>query len=167
MLEKPKIKHLSNIDLLHELPFYDNVSVVEISKALKEYARNYKMEIVDSKDPLAQLKASKSNIKDLFKDLLNEIRGFKYQVTIKFLSNKYTENGYKEFAPVYFNSATKTVINSEYMLDKSFQKILYRINHWINKGSGWVIESIEAEYVSISIFIVHYQEDHTLNYLIN
>ena len=28
-----------------------------------------------------------------------------------------------EFAPVYFNSATKTVINSEYTLDKSFQEI--------------------------------------------
>ena len=24
LIEKPKIKHLSNIDLLHELPFYDD-----------------------------------------------------------------------------------------------------------------------------------------------
>ena len=30
LIEKPKIKHLSNIDLLHELPFYDELSVVEI-----------------------------------------------------------------------------------------------------------------------------------------
>ena len=29
-IEKPKIKHLSNIELLHELPFYDELSVVEI-----------------------------------------------------------------------------------------------------------------------------------------
>ena len=27
-IEKPKIKYLSNIDLLHELPFYDELSVV-------------------------------------------------------------------------------------------------------------------------------------------
>ena len=39
------------------------------------------------------------------------------------------------------------------MLDKSFQEILYRIDNWINEGSGWVIESIEAEYVNISIYI--------------
>ena len=40
------------------------------------------------------------------------------------------------------NSATKTVINSDkYDVDKSFQEILYRINNWINKGSGWIIES--------------------------
>ena len=50
------------------------------------------------------------------------MKGFKYQITVKFLLSKYKEDGDKEFAPVYFNSATKTVINSdEYMLDKSFQ----------------------------------------------
>ena len=35
LIEKPKIKHLSNIDLLHELPFYDELSVAEISKVFK------------------------------------------------------------------------------------------------------------------------------------
>ena len=34
-IEKPEIKHLSNIELLHELPFYDELSVVETSKAFK------------------------------------------------------------------------------------------------------------------------------------
>ena len=38
------------------------------------------------------------------------------------------------------------------MLDKSFQEILYRIDNWINDGSGWVTESIDAEYVNISIY---------------
>ena len=32
-----------------------------------------------------------------------------------------------------------------------FQKFLYRINNWINEGSRWVIESIDAEYVNISV----------------
>ena len=44
------------------------------------------------------------------------------------------------------------MINSDkYDLDKSFQEILYRIDDWIDEGSGWVIESIDTEYVSISI----------------
>ena len=34
----------------------------------------------------------------------------------------------------------------------SFQEILYRIDKWINEGSGWIIESIEARYVNISVF---------------
>ena len=96
---------------------------------------------------MVPLKASKSSIKDLFKDLLDKIKGFKYQITVKVLLSKHKENGGIEFAPVYFNSTTKTVISSDkHMLDKSFQEIFYRIDNWINEGSGWVIESVDAEY---------------------
>ena len=57
LIEKPKIKHLSNIELLHELPFYDKLSVIEISNAFRRHARSYNVEIMDTKDPLAQLQA--------------------------------------------------------------------------------------------------------------
>ena len=49
-IEKPRIKHLKNIDLLHELPFYDELNIYEMSKSFGLYARSYKAEIVDSKD---------------------------------------------------------------------------------------------------------------------
>ena len=62
-------------------------------------------------------------------------------------------NGRIEYSPVYFNSATKTVINSDkYDLDKCFQELLCRIDNWINEGSGWIIESINGEYVNISAY---------------
>ena len=38
------------------------------------------------------------------------------------------------------------------MLDKPFQEILYRIDNWINEVSGWIIESIEAQYINISVY---------------
>ena len=153
LIEKPKIKHLSNIKLLHELPFYDGLSVEEISKAFKRYARSYKVEIIDSKDPLVQLEASKSGIGDLFKELLNKMKDFKYQVTVTVLLSKHKINRVIEYAPVYFNSATKTVISSvKYLFDKSFQEILYRTDNWINEGSGWIIQSIEAQYMNISVY---------------
>ena len=44
---------------------------------------SYKVELVEKKDPIKQLEASKSSIKDLFSDLLNEKIGFKYQITLK------------------------------------------------------------------------------------
>ena len=44
------------------------------------------------------------------------------------------------------------MINFEYCLDKSFQEIFYRIDNWINKGSGWIIESIDCEYVNICAY---------------
>ena len=44
------------------------------------------------------------------------------------------------------------MINSKYMLDKSFQEILYRIDNWVNEGSGWITESINGEYANISMY---------------
>ena len=76
LIGKKSMKHLKNIDLPHELPFYDELSFVKISEAFKRYARSYKIEIIDSKDALVQLEASKGSIKDSFKDLLDEIKGF-------------------------------------------------------------------------------------------
>ena len=124
-IEKPEIKKLSNTKLLKELPFYDELSIVKNLNAFGGYARSYKVEIVDKKDPLVLLEASKSSIKDLFKDLLNEIKGFKYQITLVVLLSKIKADGSIEYSPVYFNSTTKTVINSdEFGLDQSFQEIL-------------------------------------------
>ena len=59
-IEKPRIKHLKNIDLLHELPFYNELSIKQVSKAFKRYARSYKIEIINLKDSLVQFEASKS-----------------------------------------------------------------------------------------------------------
>ena len=99
--------------MLHELPFYDEFIIEKISKAFKRYARSYKIKIVVSEDPLAQIETNKSIFKVLFKDLFYETKGFKYQITVKFWLSKHKENGDIEFAPVYFNSAIKTVINSD------------------------------------------------------
>ena len=152
-IEKPEIKKLSNIKLLQELPFYDELSIVKNLNAFSGYARSYKTEIVDKKYPLVQLEVSKSSVEDLFKDLLNEIKSFKDQVTLAVLLSKIKTDGSIEFSPVYFNSTTKTVINSdEFGLDQSFQEILYRIDNWINQRSGWIVESIEAFYLNVNSY---------------
>ena len=93
----------------------------------------------------------------MFNDLLNETKGFKYQITVKVLLKKYKHNGEIEFAPVYFNSFTKTVINHRFRLENSFQEILYMIDLWINDGSSWNVESIESETLIFQL-IGHYQE---------
>ena len=46
---------------------------------------SYKVEIILRKDPIVQLEGSKSSIEDLYNDLLNETKGFKYQITVKVL----------------------------------------------------------------------------------
>ena len=96
----------------------------------------YKVEIIEKRDPIVQLEASKSNIKGLLSDLLNKTKGFKYQITVKVLLKQYRYNGETEFAPVYFNSFTNLVINHILRLENFFQEILYMTDVWINNGSG-------------------------------
>ena len=58
-IEKPKIKHLKNIDELAELPFFEQLSIIKISQAFSGYAVMYKVEIVERKDLIVQLEVSK------------------------------------------------------------------------------------------------------------
>ena len=45
-IEKPKIKRLKNVDLLAELPFHEQLSIIKTNQAFTGYAMSYKVEIV-------------------------------------------------------------------------------------------------------------------------
>ena len=90
----------------------------------------------------------------MFKDLLIELKGFKYQITLAVLLSKVKNNGETEYSPVYFNSLTKTVINdSKFGLDQSFQEITFRLDNWISHGSGWIVEEIHNQYLNVSSYL--------------
>ena len=127
-IEKPKVKRLKNIDQLAELPFYEQLSVIKTDQAFKGYAMSYKVEIIEKKDPIVQLEASKLSVKDLFNDLLNKTKGFQYQMTVKALLKRYKLNEEIEFAPFYFNSWTKAVINHKFRLENYFHDTLCMID---------------------------------------
>ena len=120
-IKKPKVKRLKNIDRLAELPFYEQLSVIKTDQAFRGYAMSYEVEIIERKDPIVQLEASKLSIKDLFNNLLNETKGLKYPITVKVLLKRYKHNGEIKFAPVYFNSSLKTVINHIFRSEDNFQ----------------------------------------------
>ena len=76
-IEKPKIKKLNNAELMKELPFFDELNIIKNKTAFSGYGRSYKIEIVDKKDEVIQLKYSEIALKELFKDLLIELKGYK------------------------------------------------------------------------------------------
>ena len=64
IIEKPKINHVNNVNMLSELPCYDELHIVKRAKPFKKYSRFYNTEILKNKDgnmndPLAQLESSK------------------------------------------------------------------------------------------------------------
>ena len=143
-IEKLKVKRLKNIDWLAE-----QLSVIKTDQAFKGYAMSYKVKIVEKEDPIIQLEASKLRIEGLFNDLLNEVNGFKYQITVKVLLKKYKLRGETAFAPFYISSVTRPVINHRFKLENFSQEILYMIDVWIDNGSGWNVESIKSQYINI------------------
>ena len=110
-IDKRNVKKLNNVQLLKELPFYDELSIVKNKTELSGYAQSYKIEIVDEKGVAVQLNASEISIVELFKDLLIELKEYKYQIILAVLLSKLKNGGEIEYSPVYFNSLTKTVIN--------------------------------------------------------
>ena len=45
-IEKPKVKTLNNVQLLKELPFYDDLNIVKNKTAFIGYARSYKLKLL-------------------------------------------------------------------------------------------------------------------------
>ena len=72
--KKTKSKRLEKIDLLSELSFYEELNVIKTENAFRGYPMSYKVQIIEKKDLIKQLEASKSSTKDLIIDLLSETR---------------------------------------------------------------------------------------------
>ena len=79
---------MNNVELLKELTFYDELSIVKNKTTFSGYAQSYKIEIFDKTDVVVQLKASEIVAKELFKDLLIELKGLKYHITLAVLLSK-------------------------------------------------------------------------------
>ena len=70
---------------------YDSVGISRREHAHKYYAETYDVEVIDNKSLDDSLFLAKKSINDLFRDLLREKRGFKYNlvtiVTLKRWNN--------------------------------------------------------------------------------
>ena len=130
-INKPHVKKLSNLELLRELPFYDEINISREEKAFKKYAETCQVQVINNKSLSDSLSVSKNSIKNLFDELLREKRGFKYILTTKITLKKRINNEHT-YSTVYFNSLIKTVINRRYHLNDSFEEILNLLDIWIN-----------------------------------
>ena len=149
-IKKPRIKKLSNQELLRELPFYDDINISKNERTFRGYAETYKVETISNRNLSDLLSVIKNSVNNLFDELLRGKRGFKYIISVKItLKRRINDN---EFDPktLYFNSLIKTVINRRYHLNDSFEEILNLLDIWINEGSGWVIDKIEGLYINVA-----------------
>ena len=75
---------IKNIDRLAVLPFYKQLSIIKLNQAFQGYAVSYKAELIEKKDPILQLEASKLSIKGLFEDLSKKQKVLSIRLLYKF-----------------------------------------------------------------------------------
>ena len=157
-----KNKNLTNYQVLKELPFFLkkpkkltkhqilqkillHYEMVGISRAQRDYAETYNIEVTDRESLSDSLFLAESSIIDLFSDLLEEKRYFKYNlfatITLKRWNNAI--NRY-DIETIYIRSDAVTVTNKRFNLGISYEKFKNILNIWCGEDSGWIVDKIEG-----------------------
>ena len=102
--------------VLSKLSFYKSILEephdTKYIKAFKNYTCRYSAEVLRFQNPTSQLNIAKPPFKNLLKDLLAEMKSFKFQITLGIILSKEIENDETKYSPpIYFSSNAKTVIN--------------------------------------------------------
>ena len=137
--------------LKYILPLYDTVGISRSQYAHKGYAETYNVEVADKISLNDSLFLAKSSIIDLFKDLLQEKRGFKYTlsttITLKICNN--ATNTY-DIEDAHFNAKAITVTDQRFNLNKAYEELKHRLDIWGERDSGWIVDKIKAIRIKIS-----------------
>ena len=102
---------------------------------------------------IVQLKGSEISIENLFKDLLAEMEGFKYQITLQVSLSKVKSRDFIEYSTVFLNSLTKTVTGNKYFLGQCLNETIFRLKNCVSHESGWNVDNILYQYLNISSYI--------------
>ena len=120
-------------------------------QALRGFTRSYEIGLTNRQDPLIQLQNTRSVIKNNLLKVLNEMKGLKFNETLKITFEKYNGDELIE-DDAYFNANKRTVTNEEEivnLLEITQQQIMNMIQRWISKGSGWTIQSIDGHFINV------------------
>ena len=121
--------------------------------AQKYYAATYDIEVMDNTSLSDSLVLAKRSINDLFRDLLREKRGFKYNlVTIVTLKRWNNAINRYDIETVHIKTKAITVTNQRFNLNSAYEELKHRLDIWVGLGSGWIIDKIE----DINIDIANY-----------
>ena len=134
--------------------------IKELNRALKGHAKLYDIELLDNLNPLNYFTKTKAMVESHLKNLLKDMKGFKFIETLEVTSEKDTidsKTGKRVsiYKTAFFNGKAKTITkvdNIEPELNMSRQEILNVIDKWVSEGSGWVIDRIDSHYINVTLY---------------
>ena len=120
-------------------------------QALRGFARSYEIGLTNRQDPLIQLQNTRSVIKNNLLKVLNEMKGLKFNETLKITFEKQNGDNLIE-KEAYFNAKPQTVTNETEiakLLQITQQQIVNMIQQWISEGSAWIIKSVDGHFINV------------------
>ena len=120
-------------------------------RALRGFTKSYEIGLTNRQDPLIQLQNTRLVIKNNLLKVLNEMKGLKFNETLKITFEKQKGDELIE-EEAYFNVKLQTVTNDAYidnLLQITQQQIVNKIQQWISKGSGWTIQSVDGHFINV------------------
>ena len=151
-------KRLTKHQILRNiLPLYDSAGISKRERAFRDSVETYNVEVTDTKSLANSLFLAKRSIIDLFSDLLEEKRGFKYILSATITLTRWN-NAINRYITetIYINSEVVTVTNQRFNLGTSEEKLKHILNLWSGETSGWIVDKIEDIYIYIHIYIYIY-----------
>ena len=120
-------------------------------KSLRGFTRSYEIGLINRQDPLIQLHNTRSVIKNNLSNVLNEMKGLKFNESLKITFVKQKGDELIEHAQPFF-SKTQTVTNETEianLLQITQQLIVNKIQQWISEGSAWIIKSVDGHFINV------------------
>ena len=144
---------LKNVDkVIEEQTKQTEPTFTKTEKALRGFTRSYEIGLTNRQDPLIQLQKTRSVIKNNLSKVLNEMKGLKFNETLKITFEKQKGDELIE-KEAYFNAEPQIVTNEieiAELLQITQQQILNKIQQWISEGSAWIIKSIDGHFINVA-----------------
>ena len=94
---------------------------------------------------------AKQSINNFLEDLLEEKRGFKYNLLAAIILKTWNnELNIYDIQKFYISSDAMTVTNQKFNLNAAYKKLKILLDIWDGLGSGWVVDKIEDICINVS-----------------
>ena len=130
-----------------------NIKLTKREHACKGYASIYNVEILNSLNAELQLKDTESAIKSKLIELLTQLRGFKFMITLVLTFKKIECKDKTKYDNFYSSSKAEIIINesdTENAFKSIYTTIIANIQKYLGKSSVWIIDSVIGHTICIS-----------------
>ena len=106
---------------------------------------------MDTKSLNDSLFLAKQSINNFLEDLLEEKRGFKYNLLAAIILKTWNnELNIYDIQKFYISSDAMTVTNQKFNLNAAYKTLKILLDIWDGPGSGWIVDKIEDIYINVS-----------------